>query len=212
MTFPLIPFTHCHPDSLFIPKPENIKGQKNITCISLSLCLWWMLQHLTSIYLTQEKRLCALELRGCSLPISQLMTHCLGLPKSLCRRKMLIIFFYVSGLISNTYTHSQLTCIVLVFSCRTVICPWKPSRVSGNQRNIRNKSFLIRENLWQSPDTISNLPFWVSLVEQTRVEIVKLSLELTERPPPDTVLELRLRPPDDLWESLWCWRVDCRDK
>lgn len=47
----------------------------------------------------------------------------------------------------------------------------------------------------QKPTT--NLPFWVSLVEQTRVEMVKLSLELTERPPPppDTLLELRLSGP-----------------
>lgn len=37
-----------------------------------------------------------------------------------------------------------------VFSCRTVICPWKPSRVSGHQGSIRNASFLIIEDLWQN--------------------------------------------------------------
>lgn len=54
-----------------------------------------------------------------------------------------------------------------------------------------------------------NLPFWVSLVEQTRVEMAKLSLELTDRPPPppDTLLELRLSD-TLLCGSPWWLRVE----
>lgn len=58
-----------------------------------------------------------------------------------------------------------------------------------------------------------HLPFWVSLVEQTSVEMVKLSLELTDRPPPlpDKLLELRLNAAA-LWGSQWWWRVEGNDK
>lgn len=113
-------------------------------------------------------------------------------------------------------TQSQLTCIVLVYWCfsqQDSYLPFNTSRVCKHHHSIKTEGFLIIYGLWQSPGTISNLPFWVSLVEQTRVEIVKLSLELTERPPPPvTLLELRLRPPDDLWVSPWWCRVEGRDK
>lgn len=90
--------------------------------------------------------------------------------------------------------------------------PFKTSRVS---KAASKERFLILYDLYISPSTISNLPFWVSLVEQTRVEMVKLSLELTDRPPPPppvTLLELRLRLPEDLWVSLWWCRVEGSDK
>lgn len=53
------------------------------------------------------------------------------------------------------------------------------------------------------------IPFWVSLVEHTSVEMVKLSLELTDRPPPlpDTLLVLRLSD-EPLRPSPWWWRVE----
>lgn len=113
-------------------------------------------------------------------------------------------------------THSQLTCIVFVYGCfsrRTVLCSSKPPGYS-DAKAASNERFSILYDLLQSPGTISNLPFWVSLVEQTRVEIVKPSLELTERtpPPPVTLLELRLRLTEDLWVSLWWCRVEGRDK
>lgn len=114
-------------------------------------------------------------------------------------------------------THSQLTCIVLVYGCFfpwDSYLPFKTSRASRHQGSIKRERFVMLYDLWQSPGTISNLPFWVSLVEQTRVEIVKLSRELTESPPPPpvTLLELRLRPPEDLWVSLWWCRVEGSDK
>lgn len=114
-------------------------------------------------------------------------------------------------------THSQLTCIELVYGCfshKAVICPSKPLGYPDAKAASKER-FLILYDLYISPSTISNLPFWVSLVEQTSVEIVKLSLELTDSPPPPppvTLLELRLRLPEDLWVSLWWCRVEGSDK
>lgn len=56
-------------------------------------------------------------------------------------RKVLIIFFHVSGL---TPTHSQLRRIASVFSCRTVVSPSKTSR---HQHSIRSERFVILSDL-----------------------------------------------------------------
>ncbi len=54
----------------------------------------------------------------------------------------------------------------------------------------------------------AHTPFCVSLVEQTSVAMVNVSLELTDRPP--TLLELRISV-DPLWLSEWL-RSDGRDR
>lgn len=112
---------------------------------------------------------------------------------------------------------SQLT--FLQFACVILDLPFKVSRAAKYQHSVTKGLFGHCNNTCTTriptkpTHTPANLPFWVSLVEQTRVEMVKLSLELTERPPPppDRLLELRLSAAT-LCGSLWWWRVEGNDK
>lgn len=157
---------------------------------------------------------------------SQAMIHCLGLlPLLLCWKKMLINVFFLLVRFNFKHPHTphnlfpNLSSILCVYWREWVHHLMKMIGLANSPEqlniNTMTQRGFLKKHFWTPALTNPHihLPFWVSLVEQTSVEMVKLSLELTDKPPPlpDKLLELRLSAAA-LWGSQWWWRVEGNDK